>query len=109
MIAPRKKIPLSEDIGVHVFTVSAAMVGVCLTVIGLIRIVITIRKINTLADDLLAADALIFLLSCVCAYWSLRTRQSRRMHGLERIADAAFIMGLLLMVVICCFITYAIV
>jgi hypothetical protein len=32
---------LEEDVCVHIFTVSAAMVGVCLTVIGLIRVIIT--------------------------------------------------------------------
>ncbi len=30
--------PLEEDICIHLFSVSAAMVGVCLTVIGLIRV-----------------------------------------------------------------------
>ena len=30
------------------------MVGVCLTVIGLIRVVITLGKADTVADDLLA-------------------------------------------------------
>ena len=45
---------LEEDICIHIFTVSSAMVGVCLTVIGLIRVVITLGKADTLADDLLA-------------------------------------------------------
>jgi len=48
---------LEEDVSIHIFTVSAAMVGVCLTVIGLIRVVITFGKADTVADDLLAADA----------------------------------------------------
>jgi hypothetical protein len=56
---------LEEDICIHIFTVSSAMVGVCLTVIGLIRVVITLGKIDTVADDLLAADAFCFL-SPVC-------------------------------------------
>ncbi len=48
---------LEEDISIHIFTVSSAMVGVCLTVIGLIRVVITFGKADTVADDLLAVDA----------------------------------------------------
>src|SRR4029077_6638817 len=52
------KTKLEEDICIHIFTVSAAMVGVCLTVIGVIRVVITLGKADTLADDLLASDAL---------------------------------------------------
>ena len=83
------------------------MVGVCLTVIGLIRIVITLGKFDTIADNLLAVAALIFLISCFCSYWALRTRRTRRMHRLERVADAAFLLGLLLMVAVCGVITFA--
>ncbi len=100
--------PLEADLCVHIFTVSAAMVGVCLTVIGLIRVVITLRKADTLADDLLALDAVLFLVSCLSAYWSLRTRNTRRMHRLERFADATFVLAILLMVAVCIYITYAI-
>jgi hypothetical protein len=45
---------LEQDICIHIFTVSSAMVGVCLTVIGLIRVVITLGRADTLADDFLA-------------------------------------------------------
>jgi hypothetical protein len=50
---------LEQDICIHIFTVSSAMVGVCLTVIGLIRVVITLGRADTLADDFLAGDALL--------------------------------------------------
>ena len=99
---------LEEDISIHIFTVSSAMVGVCLTVIGLIRVVITFGKADTVADDLLAADAFLFILSCLISYSALRTRSTRRMHRMERIADGIFILAMILMVVICGFITYAI-
>lgn len=99
---------LEGDISVHIFTASAAMVGVCLTVIGLLRVIITIRRINTLADDILAADALIFLVSCILSYWALRTRVTHRMHKVERMADAIFMLGLFLMVIVCGVITFAI-
>jgi hypothetical protein len=99
---------LEQDICIHIFTVSSAMVGVCLTVIGLIRVVITLGTVDTLADDLLAADALLFLISCLLSYWALRSRGLRRMHRLEKIADAVFIIAMIGMVVICALITYSI-
>jgi hypothetical protein len=99
---------LEEDICIHIFTVSSAMVGVCLTVIGLIRVVITLGKIDTLADDLLAADAFLFLIACLLSYWALRTRSVRRMHRVERIADSIFILAMILMTSVCAVITYAI-
>jgi hypothetical protein len=98
---------LEEDICVHIFTVSAAMVGVCLTVIGLIRVVITFGEVDTLADDLLAADAFLFLIACLLSYWTLRTRSVCRMHRVERLADGAFIVAMILMTAICGFLTYA--
>ena len=99
---------LEKDICIHIFTVAAGMVGVCLTVIGLLRVVIALRKADTVADNLLAFDAILFLLACLSAYWALRTRSRRRMYLVERFADAVFIAALLLMVVICVFITFAI-
>jgi hypothetical protein len=99
---------LEQDICIHIFTVSSAMVGVCLTVIGLIRVVITLGSADTLADDLLAADALLFLISCLLSYWALRSRGLRRMHRLEKIADAIFIIAMIGMVVVCALVTYTI-
>jgi hypothetical protein len=99
---------LEHDICIHIFTVSSAMVGVCLTVIGLIRVVITLGRADTLADDLLAGDALLFLISCLLSYWALRSRGSRRMHRLEKIADGIFIVAMIGMVIICAVITYTI-
>jgi len=108
MAKPKSDQKLEEDISIHIFTVSAGMVGVCLTVIGLLRVVIALRKADTVADNMLAFDAILFLLACLAAYWALRTRSRRRMYLVERFADAVFIIALLLMVVICVFITFAI-
>jgi cytochrome c oxidase assembly factor CtaG len=84
------------------------MVGVCLTVIGLICVINYARNRDTLADDLLAADALLFLISCLLFYWALRSRGLRRMHRIEKIADGIFIIAMIGMVVICALITYTI-
>jgi ABC-type xylose transport system permease subunit len=101
-------IPLEDDLCIHTFTVSAAMVGVCLTVIGLIRIVITLQKVNTIADDMLAFDSVLFLTSCMLSYWALRTRKVRRRHRAERLADLLFLVAMVVMTAICLFITYMI-
>ncbi|PYL46265.1 MAG: hypothetical protein DMF40_12950 [Verrucomicrobia bacterium] len=98
---------LEEDICIHIFTVSSAMVGVCLTVIGLIRVVITLGKADTLADDFLASDALLFLTSCLLSYAALRARSFRRRHQIERAADSIFIFAMVVMTFICGFITYS--
>jgi len=97
-----------ENICIHIFSVSAAMVGVCLTVIGLIRVVITLGKADTVADDLLAGDALLFLTACLLSYTALRSRDGKTMARYERLADWLFIMAMTLMVGVCAFIAFAI-
>lgn len=106
--ARRERSALEADLCLHIFTASAALVGVCLTVIGLLRVVIATTKVGTIADDLLAGDATLFMVSCLLAYWALRSRSVRRMHRLEKAADAIFLTGLLLMTVICGVVTWAI-
>lgn len=99
---------LDHDICVHIFTASAAMVGVCLTVIGILRVVISLRKADTLGDDLLAINAMLYLASCLLSYWALRTRNRGRNHRLERTADAIFLTSLVFTAVNAAFITWAI-
>ena len=99
---------LEDDLCVHIFSVSAAMVGVCLTVIGLAQIVVSLRNADTWADDMLVVDAVLFLISCLSSYWALRTRNLRRMHRVERFADCVFVVAMALMTVICGFLVYAI-
>lgn len=101
-----EKPSLDENIAIHIFTVSAGLLGVCLTVIGLVQIVIHSRKENTLADDLLVMDAILFLFSCLLSYWALRKKNIKRLHKIEEVADYIFIIALILMVVICGFIAF---
>ncbi len=98
---------LEDDLCIHIFGVSAGMVGVCVTVIGILRVAFTLNKVNTLADDLLAWDALLFLFACVTSYWALRTRSTQRMHQVEHVADLLFLVGLAGMVGICLLLTYS--
>ena len=102
------KLHLEEDISIHIFTVSASLVGVCLTVIGIIHLIHGVLNINTIVDDLLAIEAFVFLSSCLLSYWALRTRTKRRRHLIERMADVVFLIGLIAMVVASGFIVYAV-
>jgi hypothetical protein len=99
---------LDDDICVHIFTSSSVMLGVCLTVVGILRVVITLRTEDTLGDDLLSINAIIYLLAAMLSYGGLRTRSTRRNHRLEHFADAVFIVGLIFTVFNTGFITWAI-
>jgi len=95
-----------ENISPHVFSVSAAMVGVCLTVISLINISIAIKKIDTIGDDLTAFDAVIFILSCYLSYVAMRTNNRKLRLLLEKWAGRIFLLGLFMMVLVCLFVVY---
>lgn len=92
----------------HVFTVSAGMVGVCLTAIGLLRLVAAQTKIQTIGDDLLAIDALLFVLCVFLAFWSFKTESPTLRRRLRLIVDTLFLFGLTFMGAICTVIAYAI-
>jgi hypothetical protein len=103
------KTVLEEDISIHIFDTSATMVGVCLTVIGVFKLILRLKTVTTWADDLLFLDAMLFLSSCGLAYWALRTRSVKRRHLTEKIADLIFLGALTLMTAICALITYSLV
>ena len=81
------------------------MVGVCLTVIGIFQIG-RLRNISLISDKLLAVDAVVFLFSCLLSYAALRTRTRKRRFRIERVADAIFIGGLILMAIVCFLVAY---
>jgi hypothetical protein len=85
------KSALEEDISMHIFTTSATMVGVCLTVVGLFRVILQLKSVGTFADDFLSIDAMLFLVACGLAYCALRTRNTKRCHWAEKIADLLFL------------------
>jgi hypothetical protein len=87
---------LDEDMSVHILTTSAVMLGVCMTVVGVLHVLTVMSKVDTLGDDLLSINSMIYLGACLCAYWALRTRRRQRNVVLEHIADALFLVGLVI-------------
>ena len=84
----------------QVFVGSAAMVGVCLTLMGLVAITSSLTEVATLAEEMLAADAFVFLVACLSAYMSMRTHDAPSARRLERIADVSFITAMVALVAI---------
>ncbi|WZO97757.1 hypothetical protein EP7_004808 [Isosphaeraceae bacterium EP7] len=84
-----------------IFSTSGGMVGVCLTGIGLIGVLSHLRAVQTVAEELLAADALAFLTCSMLSFFALRDRSRRRRRVFDLTADIIFIIGLLLMMIVC--------
>ena len=96
-----------EALYVHVFTVSATLVGACLTVLGLLRLIDRLRPIASIADDLLTVDTVLFLFACGTAYAAIRSTSHPRQRVWERIADLFFLTGLTTMTIVAVLLTYA--
>jgi hypothetical protein len=90
----------------HIFAVSAGLVGVCFTVVGLFNIFRQPGASGSIADNLIAIDAVIFLLACLSAYLALRTDREAKWQRLERFADGLFLLGISGMVCISALIAY---
>ncbi|VXC55426.1 hypothetical protein [Sphingomonas sp. 8AM] len=107
----RSQSALDERVCRLICPMAAAMVGVCLTGIGLLHVGIVWGKRASFADDLLAVDSLIFLIAMLASYLAVRTPDARRrawLHRLEQVADASFILAMLLLTAACFVITYAV-
>jgi hypothetical protein len=101
---------VTAELNVHIFSVSAAMVGVCLTVVGIIGIIISNNsEYATVADDLLAVDTVVFMFSCLLAYTSLRSTSVARTRSYQRLADGVFVTGMVTMSIACLIIAFSIV
>ncbi|WP_445191662.1 hypothetical protein ACT009_13945 [Sphingomonas sp. Tas61C01] len=98
---------LDERICRMICPIASGMVGVCLTGIGLLHLGVVAGRRGSFADDMLAIDALLFLVATLASYLSLRSLDQRRLHGMERIADATFIVAMLVLTAACFVITYA--
>ena len=81
----------NNNLSQHILTTSAQLVGVCLTVISLVK-VLPAGHVGSLLDKFLAIDALIFTVSTVLSYASMRDQKSA---NLEKYADQFFMLGLL--------------
>jgi branched-subunit amino acid permease len=95
-----------ENITPHIFSVSAAMVGVCLTVIGIINIITKGQTSQTIADDVVVLNAIFFLITCLLSYSSIRTKNRKHRLKLELLTDSFFLISLILMVGVCLILVY---
>jgi hypothetical protein len=97
---------IETSISVDVFSVSAAMVGVCLTVIQLIQMN-SGQGAKTFVDEILAFDSIVFMVACVTSFLSLKSkRRSQFKKTMENIGDSCFLLAISTMVVAITLVVY---
>lgn len=82
---------LGSGLSTHILPTSATMIGVCMTVLSIGHLS-QAGGIRLVVDKLLAFDALVFLISALLSFISMRS-QSRGAR-LESMAEMVFIAGL---------------
>jgi hypothetical protein len=90
-----------HDLRLTLFSVSAGMVGVCLTGVGLIGVVKGIRNAESIVDEILTVSALLFLTSTACYFFTLYRRDQTGRSALDIVADALFFLSLALLLAAC--------
>ena len=96
-----------ERLANHILPNSAAMIGVCVTMVGLVKIA-EAHLGPSHVDIYCAFAALIFLGSALCSYLSLRF-EGRLSESLERIADVFFMAGLLALTLVTILFAYEVI
>jgi predicted membrane protein len=81
-----------RSIASHVFSGSTTMVGVCITIIALFKVMNI--SMHTYADEILSIDTLLFITAALFSYLSLRRNRFRLT---EIIADFSFFTGMIIM------------
>jgi hypothetical protein len=84
----------SESLASHILPVSGTMIGVCATLIGLVKLAET-KHGSSHVDEYAAMAAVTFLASALTSYLSIRySNRAGLSFRIERIADAIFLCGL---------------
>jgi ABC-type cobalamin transport system permease subunit len=90
-----------------VFSVSAGMIGVCLTAIGLVKIVAHAKGFETVCDDLIAIDAIVFGVATLLGFQGLRRFARHQAQLSHQLMDGMFLVGLALTIVTCAVLTWS--
>jgi hypothetical protein len=82
-----------QPFAIHVLPASGTLVGVCMTVLSIVKL-LRLGPQAWMIDKPLALASIAFLISSLLSYASMRSGGDAR---LERFADGAFLLGLLLL------------
>jgi hypothetical protein len=100
---------MAQRLSGHILPSAATMIGVCITAIGLVKLVEG-RIGPSHVDEYCSIAALIFLASAAASYVSLRLEPETRHFALmERVADISFMLGLVLLTIIALLFAYEII
>jgi uncharacterized membrane protein len=96
--SPNRKATWVREELLQLLSVAGTLAGLAITGVTLFRTLGRESMSTTIADDLLAISALLFLLCLYVIFFGLRTDRETRARRLEQVADLLFLLGLTVMV-----------
>ena len=95
-----------RDVLLRLLSVTASLAGLCMAALGLMEYGTPEATYRTLADEVIALAALLFVCCVYLILWALRTRSPRRAWSLGRIVDWIFLVALTTMLVAAAYIVF---
>lgn len=85
----------SNSLASHILPVSGTMIGVCTTLVGLVKVA-EVKSGSTHVDEYAAFAAITFLASALTSYLSIRwADRAKTSFRIEQLADVIFLCGLI--------------
>ncbi|MBO0718409.1 MAG: hypothetical protein J2P55_13890 [Rhizobiales bacterium] len=101
--------PRSEALASHILPVSGTMIGVCATLIGLVKLA-EAKQGSSHVDEYAAIAAVAFLASALASYLSIRCSDRTKLSVLiEQWADLIFLCGLVGITVVATLFAYEVI
>lgn len=98
----------NERILERLLSAATSMTGICVGLLGAVNAFSRSQKIDTLADEVLALNALLFLVCCYLIVWALRTRSRERTARLLHSTEYLFLAAMTMLVTTGFFVVYSI-
>lgn len=88
------RVARDRDVLLRLLSVTASLAGLCIAALGFLEAVDRPALDHSLADEVIAFDAFLFVGCVYLILWALRTSVARRAAGLARIVDVVFLFAL---------------
>jgi hypothetical protein len=87
-----------RELLLRLLPMSASLAGLCIAAITLFRSNERLVRMESLADDMLAICAFLFLCATYMTFWALRTRKPVMVLRLSKAVDGTFLAALTMLV-----------
>ena len=101
-----QKVARNRDVLLRLLSVTASLAGLCMAALGFMEYGSPDAALRTMADEVIAFDALLFVCCVYLILWALRTQDVARAYWLGRTVDWVFLVALSTMLAAAAYIVY---